>query len=237
MATAIFNGFNHKENCVHYLKGEIEKEKNHAQELVKKERENILAQEADTMRAIDEVNTHFKTLVESINSLAVGNAGNAKESNEISLDVENVNKFCQTLDKSMTKILSYLTELSSNNDEVVKIAAQTNLLALNASIEAARAGEAGRGFAVVAGEINDLATSSREAATDSSSNNDNIRQAIEEIVQDTKNLLQTISHISGRTQNLANSTEKISESADLILETVEQVKVRLEKLVANNAEI
>ena len=54
-----------------------------------------------------------------------------------------------------------INELTSN---ILSIASQTNLLALNASIEAARAGEAGRGFAVVAGEINQLASDSRDTA-------------------------------------------------------------------------
>jgi len=237
MATAIFNGFNHKENCVHYLKGKIEEEKLHAQELVEQERERLLSQSRGTMDTIEEVNKHFKVLVDSIDSLIAGNAGNARESNDISVEIENVNQFCKTLDLSMTKILSYLTELASNNDEVVQIAAQTNLLALNASIEAARAGEAGRGFAVVAGEINDLATNSRDAANDSSRNNDNIRVAVEEIVRETKNLLETISSVNDRTQNLASSTEKISESATTILNTVEQVKEELEGLVSNEVEL
>ena len=37
MATAIFNGFNHKDNCVHYLKDLVDKEKTEAQDLVERE--------------------------------------------------------------------------------------------------------------------------------------------------------------------------------------------------------
>ncbi len=39
MATAIFNGFNHRDNCVHYLKGLVESEKLEAQRMVEQERQ------------------------------------------------------------------------------------------------------------------------------------------------------------------------------------------------------
>ena len=35
MAVAIFNGFNYKENCIHYVKDEVEKEKERALELAR----------------------------------------------------------------------------------------------------------------------------------------------------------------------------------------------------------
>jgi len=232
MATAIFNGFNHKDNCVHYLKHVVEEDKYQAQEMVRQERARLMEQTKGIMQTIDEVNKRFKILAQSIDGLVEGNNGNAQESSVISGEIDNIDQFCKNLEFSITNILSHLTELSANNDKVVKIAAQTNLLALNASIEAARAGEAGRGFAVVAGEINSLATSSKETATDSSQNNETIRKAIDEIAQETENLVEIISNVNKRTQNLAASTQEISASATIIYNTVDQVKVQLEQLAA-----
>lgn len=187
------------------------------------------------MQTIEEVNKHFHILAQSIDGLVEGNNGNAQESNVISTEIDNIDQFCKNLENSINNILSHLTELSANNEKVVKIAAQTNLLALNASIEAARAGEAGRGFAVVADEINSLATSSKETATNSSQNNENIRKAIDGIAQETQNLVEIISNVNNRTQNLTASTQEISASATIIYDTVEQVKNELEQLVSISA--
>ena len=236
MATAIHNGFNHKENCVHYLKHKVETERAAAHELVEQERATLDMQRDALRQTLDTVNEHFETLRASIREMADGNTSNADESNAISADVSNVEEFCQTLDVSMGGIMESLEELSGNNDKVVSIASQTNLLALNASIEAARAGESGKGFAVVANQINQLAASSRETAEGSSENNTQIRTAIDKIVADTKQLLEVVSGVNARTQNLAASTQSISAATTLIMETVDQVSEELEQLAAQSAE-
>jgi methyl-accepting chemotaxis protein len=231
MATAIFNGFNHKENCVHYLKGLVEIERENAQQLVLEEQAKLDARKNSLFSTIQSVNNHFESLRQSINEMIDGNTSNAEESNGISNDVGTVEQFCRQLNDSMDVIMKTLEELESSNEKVVNIASQTNLLALNASIEAARAGEAGRGFAVVADEINLLASDSQETASGTAHNNAAIRSAIEQIVTETQKLLTIVNGVNDRTQNLASSTEEISASADIVLNTVERVKAELDELV------
>ncbi len=232
MATAIFNGFNHKDNCVHYLKGLVEEERESAQAMVVHEREQLDSQRDALFATIKVVNENFESLRMSIDEMVKGNESNADESTGISQDVRNVEEFCIGMNDSMSDILDALKELQANNDKVVAIASQTNLLALNASIEAARAGEAGRGFAVVADEINTLASDSKATADGSAANNNSIKQAIDKIVEDTKKLLEIVNSVNSRTQNLAASTEEISASADNIIETVNRVGNELENLAA-----
>ena len=231
MAVAIYNGFNHKENCVHYLKDIVENARVRAQEMVEEGKAELLEKERVLFETLNAVEKDFENLRSSIRSMVEGNNSNAAESTGISSDVQEVMSFCQALDESMDKILTGLDELEESNDKVVSIASQTNLLALNASIEAARAGEAGRGFAVVANEINTLASTSQETAAGSSENNKNIRVAISQIVNDTKSLLNTVTGVNDRTQNLAASTEEISASAAMVLETLDKVSAQLEQLV------
>ncbi len=236
MAIAIYNGFNHRENCVHYLKDLVENAKTNAEKMVQKERGRLASQRDALHATINAVNGHFESLQAAISEMAEGNNSNAEESTGISCEMDNVRTFCMKLNDSMRHIMDTLEELEDGNAKVVSIAAQTNLLALNASIEAARAGEAGKGFAVVAGEINSLATDSRETVEGTSRNNEAIRKAVLRIVQESKDLLANINTVNERTQNLAASTEEIAASASIIMSTVDQVKQELDDLVAQSSE-
>ena len=231
MATAIYNGFNHRDNCVHYLKDLVEKEKREVQELVEQEKDKLDAQRSDILSTVESVNEKFITLKESIEGMVQGNNSNAQESTELSNEIGNVESFCLGLGDSVKNITEALDELTTNNDRVVSIADQTNLLALNASIEAARAGEVGRGFAVVAGEINELASNSKDTATKSSDANRNIKTAVEGIADETNNLMEIVSDVNSRIQNLAASTQEISASTTIISETMEAVQAELAELV------
>lgn len=233
MATAIYNGFSYKENCIHYLKDSAESEKAKAMELsneVQNEKETILLQKETTEETLTRVNELFATLYETVDSVANGNESTTNETTGISSDIMEVSDFCERLNIAMRQIEALIKELGENNEEVVSIASQTNLLALNASIEAARAGEAGRGFAVVADEINQLAASSKETANKSSESQERVIKSVHKILTDTQNLMQIVAGVNDRTQKLVASTEEISASSETIRTTADQVKEELQRL-------
>ena len=233
MAKAIFNGFNVKENCIHYLKDMVEVEKEDAKRLevdVKQKNEEIEKEQRKIQKVISDVNEKFGTLYQSVDDMTKGNNSNAEESTNISISINDVSKFCSNLNDSMQQINSLLDELAANNQEVVSVASQTNLLALNASIEAARAGEAGKGFAVVASEINNLASNSKETANKSNGSHSKIVNSISIIIEETQKLMITLESINDRTQNLAASAEEIAASETTILEIAEQIKKSLDTL-------
>ena len=237
MVTAIHNGFNKKENCIYYIKNQVEEQRENAmmlareneeeKEIVKKHGENIII-------TVNEINDSFEVLHEAVDNMADGNASNAEESTEIAKHMHEITDFCRDLNKSMYEINDMIAELTHNNEDVVSIAEQTNLLALNASIEAARAGEAGKGFAVVADEINNLATSSRDTASRSNDSQGKILQYVSKIIEDSQNLMDITTDINLRVDNLAASTEQIAASAEVILTTSDDVKDRLGTLVEDN---
>ncbi len=232
MAVAIHNGFNHKENCIHYLKAKVEVEKQHALSLadqVQEEKEVIADQREKIVNTIADIDEEFNVIYKAVVDLAEGNGNSASECTDISSRMVDVRQFCEQLDGALKEINEYIKELAQNNTEVVSIASQTNLLALNASIEAARAGEAGRGFAVVADEINQLASSSRDTASKSGETQDKIVTAITTILADTEKLLDTISEVNGRTENLAAVAQEIAASADMIQSSSENVKKTLDQ--------
>lgn len=233
MATAIFNGFNKKENCIHYIKAEVEEEKDRALDLadvVKKEKDEMQEQHELIDDTVCKVNSLFDGLYQSVDDMVHGNESNAEESTAITGEVQEVAQFCEALDGAMAEIANLIEELSSNNQEVVSIASQTNLLALNASIEAARAGEAGRGFAVVADEINHLAEDSKHTASRSNASQAKVLESIQRIREETKELLVVVNGVNSRTQTLAAATEQIAAASNIIIDTANEVKEVLKVL-------
>lgn len=237
MAHAIFNGYNSKENCIHYLKDEAENERQLADENkleAQRNAEKLSAQREVISSAINNVNKDFDLLYESINELSTGNSENVSNSNEIAKEVSRVSHFCDELSESLNEIKQQLSILQSNNNEVVSIASQTNLLALNASIEAARAGEAGRGFAVVADEINSLASDSKRTADKSNQGQENITQSINKILQDAENLSNFIGTVTEKVYGLAESTMGLTKSAEKVSEITDDIKTTMENLNKNS---
>ena len=234
MATAIHNGFNHKENCIYYLKSTVEEEKNHAVALADEVQteKDLITEKSERLRlSVAQINEDINQIYQAINELAAGNNNTAEECTDISSRVLGVTEFCNSLNDYMMQITELIGELAKNNEDVVSIASQTNLLALNASIEAARAGEAGRGFAVVADEINHLAQNSKETAGMSQNSHDKIHQAVAMIKGETEKLGDSVSEINGRTQDLVAFAEEIAASADVIVQTLDIVKERLTNLI------
>jgi len=84
------------------------------------------------------------------------------------------------------------------------IAFQTNILALNAAVEAARAGEQGRGFAVVASEVRSLAQRSADAAKE-------IKQLIEDSVQNVSSGSQQVAQAGDAMNEILGSVQRVSD--------------------------
>lgn len=229
MAVAIHNGFNHKGNCIHYVKDQIEIEKNMIAQ-VEDEKEAIQRQQAMIFQAAKEIDKHFETVYLAVDEMAKGNENSAKECTEISHHMASISEFCCDLENSTEKINDLIMELTANNKEIMSVAHQTNLLALNASIEAARAGDAGKGFAVVADEINQLSSSSNETASRSNQSQEKILEALGQIHKETKKLSDIVRQVNEKTENLAASSEEIAASNDMILHETGNVKDSLKRL-------
>lgn len=229
MALAIYNGFNNKNNCIHYIKGLAEKEKMEIAVLM----EELKTQKDSIISMVEEINEAFLLLNQDVAQMDTGNTANAEESNEISMKVQEVTEFCHSLEASLEEIGGLLNELQGNNNQVVSIAAKTNLLALNASIEAARAGEAGRGFAVVADQIKNLAGSSKQTAENSNNGQRRIEKAIADILKEAKKLLEIVENVCERTGNLASTTQEIAASSSNISQISSTIKDKMNQLIEN----
>lgn len=233
MAAAIHNGCNNQNNCVQYIKGEVEQESEAARQMaaeVEGKNEELRAKNEQIEELISVVQEDFDSLDTSISEMSIGNNSNAEESTGISASMSEVVTFCDQLKEALEKIQGLLVKLEENNEEITNVAEETNLLALNASIEAARAGESGRGFAIIAENIKKLADSSKDTASDSDSNKEQIQVAISNLLGQAGKLIDVIDGVNVRVTNLAASTEEIAASADMVSTISADLKDKLAQL-------
>ncbi|MGN0170380.1 MAG: [Fe-Fe] hydrogenase large subunit C-terminal domain-containing protein [Lachnospiraceae bacterium] len=231
MAKSIFNGFNYKDNCVHYTKDMALEEKAHNAELLREMEELNAHEKAMQEQLSANIEEQFGTLNETVEGMAEGCSVNAKESAQISEAMGNVREFTGNLSQALERINDYLSNLEKNNEDVINIANQTNLLALNASIEAARAGEAGKGFAVVADQIKVLADSSKDTVNGSNQTKEDIGTAISYLLHHAEELAKIIETVEGQVQNLVSSSDEIVEATRKVSEVTETVQEKLGELV------
>lgn len=223
MAVAIFNGCNTPENCIHYVKNEVQLFARRIEE----QNQKILRKNQEFTRFIKE---DFETLNTAIDGMLQGNNVNAVESTAISNAMIKISEFCNTLNHSFEGISGLLKGLENSNASITKIANQTNLLSLNAAVEASRSGESGKGFAVVAAEIKALSQSSREMADESDINRTEIVKAIKLLIDEAVELTNSITDINERLTNLAACTEEICAEADVVKNISYNVKEKLQEL-------
>lgn len=232
MAVAIYNGFNYKDNCVHYVKDIAIEEKAQANNLA--EEMNVLRiHEKENQELLSKkIDEQFENLNINISGMANGCNVNAQASNEISAAVSKMSEFADELKISLERIRDYLGDLETNNADVISIANQTNLLALNASIEAARAGEFGKSFAVVAEQINVLAKNSKDTVSKSDQTKTDIGIAIDKLHKSTEELFQIVENVDDRIQNLAASTQEIASATEDVKKVTNSVREKLNELVS-----
>lgn len=224
MATAIYHGYNRKENCVYYMKTKLLREKQEIEKLL------------DEIKSLDkkeahykEIFEHFETLNKTIGELSEGNTANSSETMQMALALSELNEYGKLLEKSLEAFNGFIEAYEKSNQEIVTISSRTNLLALNAEIEAARSGDAGKAFAVIAGQIRMLSNNTKSAVTIGKENSDKIIPAIRELTNQAAAFINNLESLNSRTQQIAAGAEEITSQAELLEQVASSLESQMEE--------
>ena len=230
MAKAIANGFNIPNNCIHFIKGNLEEEKAHIHALTDEIKDKADRQQV----AYAEIFESFKQIKLSMQELADGNQSSAEETSEMAQALSVLTTYGNRLSESLQQVEGSVHGFDEVNDAIIKISTQTGMLALNAGIEAARSGEAGRGFTVIANRVRDLSEQTKTAVSRGKQQSAELYPAIQTLTQETKEFLDNVSNLNERTATLAASSEEISAQSEVIEDIVNKVSVEMGALVEEN---
>lgn len=209
MATAILMGINTPDNCIHYVKNEIEKEKEEIMQLsedIKQREEQIRAVFRDAFGQVEDIHG-------AMAELAIGNQRSVDELRAMTEEIEKLLEKAKVMEEAVLQVDTSVKGYEEINQSVIHISGQTGMLALNASIEAARTGEAGRGFAVIAQQVNNLANETKKTVSAGDIHSKAIGPAMEQLNQAVDEMTERIAIINERLNVIASMVEA---SADRI---------------------
>jgi len=257
MATALHNGLNKKENCLHYQYAVLDQHNKAVADTVKVLTvmvQSIAGRSARITANSSNVSTAAQQVSTSVNSVSCSVAeaqevmcsinkaidGLKETIQEIAISSEKTHRITtgavndvQNVQQNVDNLGSASTAISGVIDTIIEIAEQTKLLALNATIEAARAGEAGKGFAVVASEVKELARQTNLATIDIKEKIANIVKSTGITIDGIKHVGQVIKDINQFVYSIAAAVEEQSITARDIAENVSKNAAGIDNIARN----
>ncbi|MBD5549005.1 MAG: 4Fe-4S dicluster domain-containing protein [Lachnospiraceae bacterium] len=227
MAKAIANDLNKKENCIHFVKKQLENEKASINEMTIQLQEKQEYKEKKYQDIMEE----FERIKMAVSELAKGNSECAEDATAMAGAMADMMKFSGVLKNSVENVTESVQGYDEINESIIKISNQTGMLALNAGIEAARNGEAGRGFTVIANQVRDLSEQTKGTIADGKRQSDSIIPAMEELNAETDHFLENVASVNDRITTLAASSEEIAAKTGEIEFLVEKIVEQMEEVI------
>ncbi len=220
MAIAIARGLNTPENCHEFMMKSIQEERQRVNEV----NEKVLAMNDELMRVFKELYENIAAVKQETEQIQQESSRSSQEMANVSRRIEDLNQMNQNITQAMLAINQSIAKYNEMTQNVEKIAGKINLLSLNAAIEAARAGEAGRGFAVVASSIRELSDNSKTSVGSAKENDDEIRNAIENVNLAIENFDTTVKELITVTDGAIEGVKTTSDNSQSIKKSMEDLE-------------
>lgn len=220
MAVAIARGLNTKENCHEFMMRSIQEERHRVSEV----NEKVLSMNDELMRVFRNLFENIEIVKQETEQIQEESGRSSQEMTTVSKRMEDISQMTQNITQAMQAINQSIVKYNEMTQNVEKIAGKINLLSLNAAIEAARAGEAGRGFAVVASNIRELSDSSKASVGDAKENDDEIRNAIENVNLVIHNFDSTVRNLITATDGAIEGVKTTSDNSRSIRKSMEELE-------------
>lgn len=230
MAKAIANGINRPENCIYYIKKQLEKEKNEItaiSESIEQEHRIVSESYENAFNGIGDINN-------AMNELNCGNQMTASQLEQLNLDLERLIKEANKISDAVKAVEQAAKGYEKINKEVISVSEQTGLLAINAGIEATRAGVAGKGFSVIAQQVKQLANQIEATAGNGNMHSEKIAPALKQLEDITRSVSESTSKIGEKVANMASTSREISAQTATIEETTERIKDQMSVALKHN---
>lgn len=227
MVKAIYNGYNHVENCIDYnLKISADKaavDRKNSELTAAFEELDRLSRERS--RKLDMLKLRVADITEAIRGVSAATSENSDRVARISSDTEGLLDISENLQSRINGMQASVDNFTRVTGDIVVISENTNMLSLNASIEAARAGKAGLGFSVVAEEIKRLAENSKLSAESTKKDEQVMISGMQEILKISSELEKRVKEVNDDILNMSaildktsKKSEEIFRSANLLLD-------------------
>ena len=196
---------------------------------------------SENMRIMGEHITETSTEVDTLNGYAASMQKSSKKTADTLAQLcginEEVERIIGEVREQTDRTNASIQKINAAMEFITSIAEETNLLSLNASIEAARAGESGRGFAVVADQIKKLAEQSNQSGREIEETTKALMEDSAREVEIMQRMQEIITEQSGSMQETRTNVSEVLKEIEDSMQSILQIRESTGRLAESRGEV